>query len=98
MVSRRLQSPRELLVDIGALGFDLRQHTEADIADALDFLWTVNPTLFEWLAQTLSARVERRDERAGTGLAGNTTPGVSPVSAPKTLQGTFPGGVDHYEG
>jgi len=27
---------------------------------------------------------ERRDECSGTGLAGNTTPGVSPVSAPIT--------------
>jgi len=98
MAPRRLRSARELLTDIGALAADLREHSEAEIAEALDFLWTVNPTLFEWLARTLSARVERRDERSGTGLAGKPMSGVSPVSAPKTLHGVFPGGVDHYEG
>jgi len=53
-MKRRLRPALEIISDIAALGFDLRQHGAADIAEAVAFLRTVNPVLLEWLATVLA--------------------------------------------
>jgi hypothetical protein len=53
-MARRLRSAVELVSDIGSLGFDLQHHSEAQIAEAVRLLRTVNPQLFDWLVRVLT--------------------------------------------
>jgi len=54
-MNRRRRPARELITDLGALAADLREHSEADIADAVAFLHQLNPDLCTWLATILTA-------------------------------------------
>ena len=53
MSRRRLRSALEIVSDIGALGFDLRHHSDEHIAAAVKLLRTVNPQMFDWLVRVL---------------------------------------------
>jgi hypothetical protein len=54
MSKRKLRSALEIVSDIGALGFDLQHHDDVTIAAAVDLLRTVNPGMFDYLAQVLA--------------------------------------------
>lgn len=53
-MTRRLKPAVELVSDIGAKAFDLQHHSDADIREAVKFLRTVNPEMFDWLVRILS--------------------------------------------
>lgn len=55
-MTRKLRPAAELVSDIGSLAFTLRHHSTADIAEAVTFLRTVNPEMFDWLAKLLAAQ------------------------------------------
>lgn len=71
---KALRPAAELVSDIGSLGFDLQHHSTADIADAVTFLRTVNPEMFDWLSRLLGAprTLAAVDPVDGTGQEGAT--------------------------
>jgi len=52
-MTRKLRPALNIVSDIGALGFDLQHHTDAEIADAVTLLRTVNPEMFDWIVKVL---------------------------------------------
>ena len=61
-MSRKLRPVLNIVSDIGSLGFDLQHHTDADIAEAVKLLRTVNPEMFDYLVKALSAPVEPKEK------------------------------------
>ena len=55
-MSRRNRSAVEIVSQIGSLGFDLQYHSDADIAEAVALLRSVNGSMFEWLLAVLRGR------------------------------------------
>lgn len=51
---RKRKMAIELLSQIGTLGYDLQFHHQAEIAEAMKFMRTANPELFDWLAKVLA--------------------------------------------
>ena len=51
----KLRPVVKLVSDIGALGFDLQHHDDANIVEAVRILRTVNPEMFDWLSRILAS-------------------------------------------
>lgn len=53
-MARRPKHPIEYLSDIGKAAFDLRAFSDQDIATAMQFMVSVNPDLFRFLADKIA--------------------------------------------
>lgn len=54
MTPRKPRPAAEIISAIGSLGFELQHHSEPAIQDAVRFLRTVNPEMFDWLVRVLA--------------------------------------------
>ncbi len=62
-MTRQLRPAAEMVSDIGALGFALQHHSEAEIAHAVNFCRMVNPEMFDWLSKLLAGIPPPSDRR-----------------------------------